>query len=89
MKKKETRIVSTPSGEKFEEGYFLTLEELEKLCRDYLADNYDGFVSNEKIYIEHWLKKEGPEHAKGITSQPVNALKSRTGQNDHDKDKTK
>ncbi len=57
----------------------------------YLADEIarNGFVSNEKGYIEDWLKKEGPGHVKGITSQPVNALKSRTGQNDRDKDKTK
>lgn len=37
--------------------YELTLEELTRLCRDFQADCHDGFVSNDKSYIELWLKK--------------------------------
>ena len=38
------------------EGYFLTIKELKKLVRDFQADCYDGFVSNDEGYIEQWLK---------------------------------
>jgi hypothetical protein len=38
------------------EGYFLTINELQKLVRDFQADCYDGFVSNDEGYIEQWLK---------------------------------
>lgn len=61
MKNKETRLVVAPEGERYKEGYFLTLEELETLCEDHLADRHDGFVSNTMGYIEYWLKKEGPD----------------------------
>jgi hypothetical protein len=40
-----------------EEGYFLSIEDLGKLVRDFQADCFDGFVSNDHSYIEHWLKK--------------------------------
>jgi hypothetical protein len=36
--------------------YTLTLEELTKLCRDFQADCFDGFVSNDVSYIECWLE---------------------------------
>lgn len=50
----ETR---TNSKNIIEEGYFLTIEQLNKLVVDFAVDWHDGFVSNNKFYIEHWLKK--------------------------------
>jgi len=38
------------------EGYYLTLSDLERLVRAFQADCHDGFVSNDKAYIENWLK---------------------------------
>lgn len=52
----ESRLIKTKNGEKYTDGYFLTLEQLEKLVRDFQADCYDGFVSNDKAYIENWIK---------------------------------
>jgi hypothetical protein len=37
--------------------YELTLKQLQRLCRDFQADCYDGFVSNDNAYIELWLEK--------------------------------
>lgn len=37
-------------------GYFLTLELLKKLVRDFQIDCVDSFVSNDETYIEQWLK---------------------------------
>jgi hypothetical protein len=42
---------------KYMDGYFLTIHDLAKLVRDFQADCHDGFVSNDKSYIEEWLKK--------------------------------
>ena len=39
------------------EGYFLTIHDLARLVRDFQADCYDGFVSNDVGYLEEWLKK--------------------------------
>lgn len=39
------------------DGYFLTIEDLAVLVRDFQADNHDGFVSNDNSYIEAWLSK--------------------------------
>lgn len=50
----ETR---TNSKNEIEEGYFLTIEQLEQLVVDFAVDWHDGFVSNDQVYIEHWLKK--------------------------------
>ena len=38
-------------------GYFLTIDDLQRLVRDFQADCHDGFVSNDNSYIEEWLKK--------------------------------
>ena len=38
-------------------GYFLTIDDLKKLVRDFQSDNFDGFVSNDNSYIEAWLSK--------------------------------
>lgn len=54
----ENRLVNTKDGEKYVEGYFLTLKQIEGLVRDFQADCFDGFVSNDRAYIELWLKKE-------------------------------
>jgi len=42
--------------EKFVKGYFLTITDLARLVRDFQADCFDGFVSNDISYLEHWLK---------------------------------
>jgi hypothetical protein len=39
------------------DGYYLTIDDLVALARDFQADCHDGFVSNDKSYIEEWLKK--------------------------------
>jgi hypothetical protein len=39
------------------DGYFLTINDLAKLVRDFQVDCHDGFVSNDHSYIENWLKK--------------------------------
>ena len=38
-------------------NYKLNIEQLSKLCRDFQADCHDGFVSNDKVYIDEWLSK--------------------------------
>ena len=43
-------------NDKYVGGYFLTIQDLTKLVRDFQADCHDGFVSNDKAYIELWLK---------------------------------
>lgn len=45
------------SDNEWELGYFLSIDDLERLVRDFQADCHDGFVSNDQSYIEHWLKK--------------------------------
>ena len=37
--------------------YELTLKELVKLCRDFMVDCHDGFVSNDNAYVERWIDK--------------------------------
>lgn len=39
--------------------YELTVDELAKLCRDFQADCFDGFISSDVPYIKLWLKKKG------------------------------
>lgn len=34
----------------------ISLDNLVMLCRDIQVDCFDGFVSNDKSYIENWLK---------------------------------
>lgn len=43
------------------EGYFFTLDKLNQIIRDFQVDCHDGFVSNDKAYIEEWIKKNGSE----------------------------
>jgi hypothetical protein len=47
------------------DGYYLTIHDLEKLVRNFQADCHDGFVSNDKAYIEEWLKKHNRIVLKG------------------------
>lgn len=55
---REVKLVTIDDfKEKYVEGYFLTIDQLAMLVRDFQADNLDGFVSNDKLYIENWLKK--------------------------------
>lgn len=49
----ESKIIE----EKYVDGYYLTIEDLKQLVRDFQADCHDGFVSNDNAYIEAWLKK--------------------------------
>jgi len=54
------RISYNKDGEmkfKFDDVYFLTIDEIAKLCRDFQADCHDGFVSNDKAYLESKLKE--------------------------------
>ena len=60
----ETKLVNkdSPAHSEFSsfeyvDGYFLTIDDLATLVRDFQADCHDGFVSNDKSYIENWLKK--------------------------------
>jgi hypothetical protein len=43
--------------EKYVDGYYLTIDDLQRLVRDFQADCHDGFVSNDKSYLEAWLSK--------------------------------
>jgi hypothetical protein len=52
----ESKIVVEDSKENYVNGYFLTIDDLQKLVRDFQADCHDGFVSNDGAYIEEWLK---------------------------------
>ena len=55
----ETRIVvKGENQEEWKTGYFLSLDELERLVRDFQVDCHDGYVSNDKAYIETWLNKQ-------------------------------
>jgi len=36
--------------------HILTTEQLQKLMRDFQADCFDGFVSNDASYIKEWIK---------------------------------
>ena len=53
----ETKIINVNGEEKFVEGYFLTLKQLARLVRDFQADCFDGFVSNDEAYLETKLKE--------------------------------
>lgn len=59
---KETRIVIDKETEKVVSGYFLTINDLQKLVRDFQVDCFDGFVSNDQSYIEEWLKNTKEKH---------------------------
>jgi hypothetical protein len=49
-------VVEEGKDEKYVSGYFLTIDDLQKLVRDFQVDCHDGFVSNDNAYIEQWLK---------------------------------
>ncbi len=54
----ETKLVTKDGKEEFKSGYFLSIEELKELVRDFQVDCHDGFVSNDQAYIETWLNKK-------------------------------
>ena len=55
----EIRICNHKDGsEVIREGYFISLSDLCDLVRDFQADCFDGFVSNDRSYIETWLKNK-------------------------------
>ena len=50
---KEERVVIVDNREKLVSGYFLSVEELQKLLKDY-HNNID-FMGDTKVFIENWL----------------------------------
>jgi len=52
----EVKIVEVKNGERYVEGYFITIKQLARLVRDFQADCHDGFVSNDEAYLETKLK---------------------------------
>ena len=61
---KESKLVKLDSpahseylNYKYIDGYFLTIDDLAELVRDFQADCHDGFVSNDNSYLEEWLRK--------------------------------
>lgn len=52
-----SKLTRNKEKEEYIEGYFLTINDLQKLCRDFQADCHDGFVSNDNAYIENWINK--------------------------------
>lgn len=58
----ENRIIQTKDGEKYIEGYFLTIEQLEELANYFtVSDPMDFKMFNVKQHILHWLKKQSHE----------------------------
>lgn len=55
----ESKLVCSENKEEWKSGYFLSIDELKKLVRDFQVDCHDGFVSNDTLYIENWLKNHG------------------------------
>ena len=56
----ETKLIQERTRKKkagFITGYFITLPQLVRLCRDFPADCLDGFVSNDEAYIKSRLNK--------------------------------
>lgn len=37
--------------------YTMSLDDLACLCRDFQADCFDGFVSNDRAYIIRWIEE--------------------------------
>ena len=55
----ETKICT---NNQWKTGYFLSIEQIVRLCRDFMIDSHDewirnGYVSNDEAYIESQLKK--------------------------------
>lgn len=50
-------VVKDDYHEEWKTGYFLSLDEIQKLVRDFQTDCHDGFISNDKSYLENWLEK--------------------------------
>jgi hypothetical protein len=55
--RKDSSANSEVLNYEYVDGYYLTIDDLAKLVRDFQADCHDGFVSNDKSYLEEWLKK--------------------------------
>jgi len=52
---KEERVKIVNNVETFVSGYFLTIDELQKLLKSY-KDNVD-YMGSERSYIENWLRQ--------------------------------
>ncbi len=48
----ERRIKTIGNAVRTKIGYFLTVGQIVKLCRDFNADQRDGFISNDEAYIK-------------------------------------
>lgn len=48
----ERRIETIVEQVRTKVGYFLTIQQIVKLCRDFNADQRDGFISNDEAYIK-------------------------------------
>lgn len=55
----ERRIETVGKQVRTKAGYFLTIQQIVKLCRDFNADQRDGFISNDEAYVK--LKVEEME----------------------------
>ena len=54
----ESRLYSSKSGnEVYVDGYFLTIDQLQKLLVDYLKDSSEDRISNDQLYILKWLNE--------------------------------
>jgi len=54
----DNNINHCPTGH-FIDGYFLTINDLLRLVRDFQVDseNDNGFITDNEVYIKEWLKK--------------------------------
>lgn len=51
----ESRLMKTKDGEKYVDGYFLTLDQLQQLILTYLKDDCGDKISNDQLYIMRWI----------------------------------
>lgn len=53
----ESKLCKQPDGsEKYIEGYFLTMDQLEKLVKDFRIYSSDEFFGDDRSAIEYWIK---------------------------------
>jgi tRNA uridine 5-carbamoylmethylation protein Kti12 len=50
---KEERIITVNGVETLKVGYFLSIEELQRLLRDFIVNQ--DFITSDRTYIENWL----------------------------------
>lgn len=53
----ESQLRKQPDASyQYTDRYFFTLYKLQQLVRDFQGDCHDGFIGNDKTYIEEWCK---------------------------------